>query len=121
MGTLIDRARRWIESIGGDTARVEEVNPLPPSPDGRTLRFEIVVRLPSSLDEPPDESTVREYADELRSRIESIDEPEWEGADELYIQFYAPGRATDAGACGTAHWLSEDGYEKIEARPFFFG
>ena len=119
--------------IGTDSARVVEVNKLPPAADGRTFRAEVVLRLSKRYDGPPDESDVRAVADELLAEIEEItreivaeaedeagDEEEWDGPDELYIQLYAPGRDTDAGACGTAHWLDGRGYEEIAVRPYFF-
>lgn len=112
--------RSLLDRVRSDTAHVEEVNQLPAGTGGRTYRYEIVVRLADSVDSAPSEGEVREIADTIRSEIDDIDGPDWEGADELWIQVYAPGRDTDAGACGTAHWLADGGYETVETRDYMF-
>ncbi|QRV14221.1 hypothetical protein JMJ58_14895 [Haloterrigena salifodinae] len=105
---------------GSDTAHVVDAKQLPPAPDGRQYRYEVVVQLDDAVDSAPSDDDVREIADAVLEAIAEIDDPDWPGADELYIQIYGPDRELDAGACGTAHWVAGD-YESIETRSYFFG
>ncbi|MDJ1433585.1 hypothetical protein [Halostagnicola sp. A-GB9-2] len=101
------------------TARVVDAEQLPPSSDGREYRYEITLQLAASVESVPTEDDVQEIADGVLEAIAEIDDPDWPGADELYIQVYDP-NGTDSGACGTAHWIASE-YESIETRPYFFG
>ena len=124
MFNIRDKIGQWADAAWSKTARVESVNELPPAADGRTFRYEVIMRLSKDLAETPTESELREFADGLLDEIAELDDTEapdeWDGPDELYIQFYAAGRDTDAGACGTVHWVEGDGYENVESRPYFF-
>ena len=121
MISAVERVLRRIgQSADSVSARVVDTTQLPPSPDGRTYRYEAALRLDESVTSPPDESGVRELADGIRSELEEIDDPEWEGVDELWIQVYGPDRELDGGSCGTAHWLAVEGYERVETREYMF-
>ena len=103
------------------TARVVDAEQLPPSSDGREYRYEITLQLAASVESAPTEDEIREIGDGVLEAIDEIDHPDWPGADELYVQVYGPDQDTDAGACGSAHWLTAEGYKSIEARPYSFG
>lgn len=118
--SLGERVRSLFSATQPATADVVEVTQLPPATDGRTYRYEVVVRLPDSTDEAPDEDTVRMIGDEVLAATDDLDIPEEAMPDEVYVQIYAPDRDTDAGACGTAHWLADGGYESVESRPYMF-
>ena len=77
------------------------------------------MKLDDSVESAPTEDEVNEIADSVPDRVDEIDRPEWQGADELYIQIYSPAREVGSGSCGSAHWVDGE-YESIGVRDYMF-
>lgn len=95
-------------------ARIVNIEQLPPAADGRQYRYEVSMKLDDSVESAPTDDEMHEIADGVLDRVKDIDDPEWPGANEIYIQVYSPDMEVGAGACGTAHWTALGGTESIE-------